>query len=323
MEAPENTFDGLTKAEDSRLSAAAIIRIKNLELRARIVVEGFLAGLHRSPYHGFSAEFTDYRQYSPGDDLRYLDWKLFARRDRYYIKRFEEETNLRCYVLLDLSRSMGFGSLEYSKSDYAKTLAATFAYFLNRQRDAVGVVTFSDQIHELIAPRYRTGHLRRLMIALDHSTTGKSTDLSSPLEQLARTVTKRGMVVLISDLLVPVAQIQNQLGYLRSQGHDVMIVRTLDPREISFDFSNAALFRDLDTGLEIFVDQQTTVREYQQRFQEHNTALKRVCDQLGVDYFSLSTDQALDRGLFDLIQVRKQRGRSVPQTAQNRTRGGR
>ena len=323
MEAPENTFDGLTKAEDSRLSAAAIIRIKNLELRARIVVEGFLAGLHRSPYHGFSAEFTDYRPYSPGDDLRYLDWKLFARRDRYYIKRFEEETNLRCYVLLDLSRSMGFGSLEYSKSDYAKTLAATFAYFLNRQRDAVGVVTFSDQIHELIAPRYRTGHLRRLMIALDHSTTGKSTDLSSPLEQLARTVTKRGMVVLISDLLVPVAQIQNQLGYLRSQGHDVMIVRTLDPREISFDFSNAALFRDLETGQEIFVDPQTTVREYQQRFQEHNTALKRVCDQLGVDYFSLSTDQALDRGLFDLIQVRKQRGRSVPQTAQNRTRGGR
>ncbi len=322
MEAPENSFVGLTKADDSRLSAAAIIRIKNLELRARIVVEGFLAGLHRSPYHGFSAEFTDYRQYSPGDDLRYLDWKLFARRDRYYIKRFEEETNLRCYVLLDLSRSMGFGSLEYSKSDYAKTLAATFAYFLNRQRDAVGVVTFSDQIHELIAPRYRTGHLRRLMIALDHSTTGKSTDLSSPLEQIARTVTKRGMVVLISDLLAPVTQLQNQLGYLRSQGHDVMIVRTLDPREISFDFSNAALFRDLETGQEIFVDPQTTVREYQQRFQEHNTAIKRVCDQLGVDYFSLSTDQALDRGLFDLIQVRKQRGRSVPQTAQNRSRGG-
>ncbi len=322
MEAPENTLDKLTKADDSRLSAAAIIRIKNLELRARIVVEGFLAGLHRSPYHGFSAEFTDYRQYSPGDDLRYLDWKLFARRDRYYIKRFEEETNLRCYVLLDLSRSMGFSSLEYSKSDYAKTLAATFAYFLNRQRDAVGVVTFSDQIHELIAPRYRTGHLRRLMIALDHSTTGKSTDLSSPLEQIARTVAKRGMVVLISDLLAPVTQLQNQLGYLRSQGHDVMIVRTLDPREISFDFSNAALFRDLETGREIFVDPQTTVREYQQRFQEHNTAIKRVCDQLGVDYFSFSTDQALDRGLFDLIQVRKQRGRSVPQTAQNRSRGG-
>ena len=150
------------------------MRIKNLELRAKLVVDGFLSGLHRSPYHGFSVEFTEYRQYSPGDDLRFLDWRLFARSDRFYLKRFEDETNLRCYLLVDLSRSMGFRStaLEYDKAEYAKTVAATIAYFLTLQRDAVGLITFDQKIREYVPARYRTGHLHRLMMLLEHELAG-------------------------------------------------------------------------------------------------------------------------------------------------------
>src|SRR5215211_3164808 len=179
-----------------------LMRIKSLQLRAQIVVQGFLSGLHRSPHHGFSVEFSEYRQYTPGDDTRYVDWRLFARSDRYYIKRFEEETNLRCYLLVDLSKSMGYGSLEYTKVEYARTAAATLAYFLSMQRDAVGLVTFDERIADYLPARYRPGHLHRLMLSLERAVAGTSTDLSAPLEQVAATVRKRGLVVLISDLLV-------------------------------------------------------------------------------------------------------------------------
>ena len=306
----------------ARVSPEAIIRIKNLELRAKIVVEGFMSGLHRSPYHGFSVEFTDYRQYTPGDDPRYLDWKLFARRDRYYIKRFEDETNLRCYLLVDLSKSMGYGTLEYSKAEYARTLAATFAYFLNRQRDAVGLLTFGDEIQESIPPRFRSGHLRRLMMALEHAETGQSTDLAKPLEKIAQTVAKRGMVVLISDLLAPTELLAKNLGYLRSQGHDVVILRTLDPGEINFDFRDASMFQDMETGRQIYVDPQSVVRDYTERFDQHQSEIKKICDQLGVDFFSVSTDQPLEVAMFDLIQARAQGGRGVKRAVQNTGRGG-
>ncbi|HMP05692.1 MAG TPA: DUF58 domain-containing protein, partial [Lacipirellulaceae bacterium] len=144
-----------------------LLRIKSLPMRARVVVEGFYAGIHRSPYHGFSVEFSEYRPYAPGDDLRYLDWRLLARSDRYYIKRFEDETNLLCHLLVDMSRSMSYGSTGCAKSEYARTLAATLAWFLSQQRDAVGLVTFDEQVIDLLPPRYRPGHLRRLMAALD------------------------------------------------------------------------------------------------------------------------------------------------------------
>jgi uncharacterized protein (DUF58 family) len=292
------------------------MRIKNLEMRAKIVVEGFMSGLHRSPYHGFSVEFTDYRQYSVGDDLRYLDWKLFARRDRYYIKRFEDETNLRCYLLVDMSKSMGFGSGDFSKAEYAKTMAATLAWFLNHQRDAVGLVTFGDRIVDMIPPRYRAGHLRRLMVMLENSTSGESTDLAAPLEQIAQTVSKRGLVVLISDLLTPVEQFAKQLGYLRSRGHDVVILRTLDPTEVDFNFDQATMFQDLETGREIYIDPQNAAAEYKQRFEEHEAAVRKICDQLGVDFFQIRTDQPLETALFNLLQARAQRGQTVKRATQ-------
>lgn len=296
------------------------MRIKNLELRAKAVVEGFMSGLHRSPYHGFSVEFTDYRQYSVGDDLRYLDWKLFARRDRYYIKRFEDETNLRCHLLLDLSRSMGFGSGDIAKVEYARTLAATFAWFLNQQRDAVGVMTFGDHIIDMIPPRYRTGHLRRIMMTLEKSTTGTSTDIAAPLEQMAQTVSKRGMIVLISDLLAPTEQLEKNLGYLSSRGHDVVVLRVLDPNEVDFNFNQATMFQDLETGREIYVDPVSVAADYKERFEEHESSIRETCNNLGIDFFQLRTDEPLETALFNVFQARTQAGQTVKRA--NQVRGG-
>jgi uncharacterized protein (DUF58 family) len=282
----------------------ALMRIRNLELRARSVVEGFWHGLHRSPYHGFSVEFSEYREYSPGDDPRYVDWRLLARTDRYYIKRFEDETNLRCYLLVDLSRSMGYGSLEWTKVDYARTAAATLAYFLSSQRDAVGLVTFEEKIAEHLPARHRPGHLRRLMLCLERAVAGASTDLAAPLEQIARTVRKRGLVVLISDLLAPIEMLSKQLGYLRSRGHDVAVLRTLDPAELDFSFREAALFVDLESGRDLYVDPELARRDYLARFARHSEEIERTCRDLGIDYALLRTDQPLELALFDFVRLR-------------------
>ena len=306
----------------ARVSPESIVRIKNLELRAKVIVEGFMSGLHRSPYHGFSVEFSDYRQYSPGDDPRYLDWKLYARADRYYIKRFEDETNLRCHLLVDLSRSMGFGSLEYTKVEYAKTIAATIAYFLSRQRDAVGLLTFEEEIRDVIPPRFRTGHLRRLMICLERSTSGTATDLELPLQQIAQTVTKRGMIVLISDLLVESEQFKTNISYLRSRGHDVVILRVLDPQEIDFKFDQASMFLDMESGKQIYVEPKSTGVDYKRRFNDHQQAIKEICDGLGVDLFTIRTDQPLEAAMFDFLQARGRQGRSVNRHSQIATGSG-
>ena len=180
-----------SKRSKSFIDPSALMKIKDLQLRAKVVVEGFFSGLHRSPYHGFSVEFSEYREYSPGDDTRYLDWRLFARSDRYYIKRFEDETNLRCHLVLDMSRSMDYGSLGYNKADYARTVAATLAYFMSTQRDAVGLLTFDQGIADFLPPRYRPGHMHRLMMILESALVGKETNLGPPLEQIARTVSRR------------------------------------------------------------------------------------------------------------------------------------
>lgn len=318
--------DGPPSRPGQFLDPAALMRIKNLELRAKLVVEGFLSGMHRSPYHGFSVEFTEYREYTPGDDLRYLDWRLFARRDRYYIKRYEDETNLRCYLLTDLSRSMGYGSLEYDKATYAKTVAATIAYFMSLQRDAVGLVTFDDAIQEFLPARFRPGHMHRLLVALERSPGGASTDLAAPLDQIAKTSRKRGLIVLISDLLAPPETLDKHLGYLRSQGHEVVVLRILDPTELDFPFDQAAMFYDVESGRELYVDPEVIRQNYLERFRAHADALRNVCQQLGVDLFDLPTNVPLEMALFDLLNSRLRRGRQVARRqgpARSSSSGGR
>lgn len=298
-------------SEKSFLDPATLMRIRNLELRARLVVEGFLSGMHRSPYHGFSVEFTEYRQYTPGDDPRYLDWKLFARSDRYYLKRFEDETNLRCYLLVDLSRSMGYGSLAYDKASYAKTAAATIAYFLSQQRDGVGLVTFDNVLHDYLPARHRPGHLHRIFVALERAPAGQATDIAVPLEQIARTARKRGMVVLLSDLLAPTEMLETRLGYLRSQGHEVVILRVLDPAELTFPFHEPTMFKDVETGRELYVDPDGIRDRYREKFAAHAATLREICSRLGVDLYDLPTDQPLEHALFDLLNSRMRRGKQV------------
>src|SRR3954469_23434360 len=309
--APTTTSAPKPRSASGFIDPATLMRIKSLQLRAKIVVQGFLSGLHRSPHHGFSVEFSEYRQYTPGDDPRHLDWKLFARSDRYFIKRFQEETNLRCHLLVDLSKSMGYGSLAYTKVEYARTAAATLAYFLSIQRDAVGLVTFDQQIADFVPPRYRPGHLHRLMVCLERAVAGTSTDLSAPLEQVAATVRKRGMIVLISDLLAPVDSLRQQLGFLRSQGHEVVIMRVLDPAEMDFGFDKAATFVDIETGRDLYVDPALARANYVQNFARHAAEIDQVCRELGIVIHQLSTSHPLELTLFDFLQSRMHGGRQT------------
>lgn len=289
----------------------ALMRIKDLQLRAKVVVEGFFTGLHRSPYHGFSVEFSEYRQYSPGDDPRFLDWRLYARSDRYYTKRFEDETNLRCHLLVDQSRSMGFGSEGYSKAEYARTAAATLAYFLATQHDAVGVLTFDEKIAEYLPARYRPGHLHRLMLCLERPLAGKATDLTAPLERIAGTVTKRGLIVLVSDLLAPIDALSTHLAYLRLRGHEVIVLRVLDRAEQDFTFSEPATFHDLESGRELYVDPAAAREKYLRQFGEHTAAIERACGDLGIDFCPMTTDRPLELSLFDFLHARLRRGRQI------------
>ena len=309
---------------DSYVDTEAILKLKDLELRARLIVEGFMSGLHRSPYHGFSVEFTDYREYTPGDDLRHLDWKLLARRDRRYIKRFEDETNLRCHLLVDLSRSMSFGSGDIEKSEYAKTIAASLAWFLFRQRDAVGLITFDEAIDEVLPARFRPGHLRHLLGALERSTGGTETDIGRPLEQVAATIQKRGLIVLVSDLLVPIESITKPLGYLRAIGHDIVLLRVLDPGEVDFSFSQASMFVDLESGREIYVDPEAVAKDYQARFSEHRSEIKTFCDENGIHFFEVLTSDPIQKSLFNFLQARWDplQGGQVAATHRNQRSGG-
>jgi uncharacterized protein (DUF58 family) len=286
------------------------MRIKSLQMRARVAVEGFFKGIHRSPYHGFSVEFSEYRPYSPGDDPRYLDWRLYARSDRYYVKRYEDETNLRCHLVLDTSRSMGYGAGPYTKGDYARTAAATIALFLSTQRDAVGLFTFEDRIVEYLPARHRPGQLRRLMAVLEREPTGRATDLAGPLDQIAATVRKRGLIILISDLLAPTtAALRTHLGYLRARGHDVIVLRILDPSEVHFPFMTPAMFRDVESGRELYVDPGAARAEYLRRFAAHAAEIERSCVDLGLEYQRITTDRPLELVLFDLLRARMRRGR--------------
>jgi len=297
------------------LDPAALMAIRNLELRARTVVEGFWHGLHRSPYHGFSVEFTEYRPYSPGDDPRYLDWKLLGRTDRYYIKKYEDETNLRCHLLVDQSRSMSYGSRGYSKTDYARTLAATLAWFLAQQGDATGLLTFDETVREYLPARHRPGHLRHLMLALDKPAAGATTDLAAPLRRIAELVQKRSLMVLISDLLAPPETLETPLSLLTAARHEVVVFQVLDPAELSFDFATAARFQDLETGRDLFLEPTLARAEYQRKLGEHLTAVKAICEKLGIAHVQLSTAQPLETALFDFLKVRADRGKLVRRRA--------
>jgi uncharacterized protein (DUF58 family) len=281
------------------------MRIKSLEMRARVVVEGFWKGLHKSPFHGFSVEFSEYRPYTKGDDPRFIDWKVLARSDRVFIKRFEDETNLRCTFLVDQSRSMGFGSRAPTKAEYAATLAATLSCFLMKQGDAVGLATFDETPDQMIPARNRPGHLRRLMVRLEQSPRGTGTDLGAPLDRLAERIRRRGVFVLISDLLAPIDELDRHLGHLAAAGHDLIVFHLLDRAELEFPFDQATHFRDAETGRHLYIDPASAKAGYLAKLEAHLEALRSLCDRNRIEYRLIPTDQPLELALHDFVRARK------------------
>ena len=297
-------------ARDLRfLDPAIIARLGTMELKARTVVEGFLSGLHRSPYKGFSVEFAEYRQYIPGDDLSTLDWKVYARTDRHYIKKFEEETNVECHLLLDVSGSMSYrGSAAMSKLEYGSVLAASLAFLMNRQRDAAGLIAFDDGIVFRLAAGVRPGHLHALLLALERLQPGSRSTLGRPLHQLADALVKRSLVVLISDLLDDPAPIVKGLRHLRFRGSDVVVFQVLDPNELTFPFRGATRFRDLEGGGEVTADPSTIRSAYLRELAALTSTYDRELRSAGIDFVQLDTSRPLDFALLAYLSARA-RGR--------------
>ena len=290
------------------LDPAVIARLGTMELKARTVVEGFLSGLHRSPYKGFSVEFAEYRQYLPGDDLSTLDWKVYARTDRHYVKKFEEETNLECHVLLDLSASMAYrGAAPMSKLEYGSVLAASLAFLMNRQRDATGLIAFEDRIVFRMPAGARPGHLHALLLALERLAPGHRSDVSRPLHQLAEALTKRSMVVLISDMLDDPEPVIKGLKHLKFRGSDVVVFQLLDPNELTFPFRGASKFRDVETGEEITADPASVRTAYLRELAGLTLRYDRELRGAGIDYVQLDTSQPLDFALLAYLSARARR----------------
>jgi uncharacterized protein (DUF58 family) len=287
------------------LDPAIVARLGTIDLKAKTIVEGFLTGLHRSPFKGFSVEFAEYRQYLPGDDLATLDWKIYARTDRHVVKKFEEETNLECHILLDVSRSMGYGSHEVTKLEYASYLAGALAYLMNRQRDAVGLLTFDDRIRDLLPASARPGHLKAVLVTLERLTLGARTDIAKPLSDLVQAISKRGLVVLISDLLDDADRIIEGLKHFRYRGTDVVVFQVLDPHELSFPFERAARFRDLESDHEVVAVPAAVRDTYKARLDAMVANFRTVLGQNGIDYTLLDTSQPLELALLAYLQTRR------------------
>jgi uncharacterized protein (DUF58 family) len=290
------------------LDPAVLARLGTMELKARTVVEGLLAGLHRSPYKGFSVEFAEYRQYLPGDDLSAVDWKVYARSDRHYIKRFEEETNLECHLLLDVSASMGYrGSAPLTKLEYGSVLAGSLAYLMNRQRDATGLIAFDDRIRFRLPAATRPGHLHALLLALERLEPGAGSDAARPLNHLAEALLKRSLVIVISDLLDDAASVVRSLKHLRVRGTEVVVFQVLDPDELTFPFREAARFRDLETGARVMADPSAVRAGYLRELEALTETYRRELRGAGVDYLQLDTSQPLDLALLSYLSARGRR----------------
>jgi len=292
-------------ADRAFLDPAVVARLGTLELKARTIVEGFLSGLHRSPFKGFSVEFAEYRQYIPGDDLSTIDWKVYARSDRYYVKKFEEETNLDCHLLLDVSASMGYGGHHgMSKFEYGACLAASLGYLMNRQRDAVGLTAFDEDIVDRLPASSRPGHLRALLVTLQRLKTARKTNVAKPLHQLADMLTKRGLVVLISDLLDDPAEIIRGLKHFQFRGIDVIVFHILDADELEFPFERATRFEDLETREEIMAVPGAVRDHYMREMQQLIDRYRRELGASGIDYQLLNTKHPLELALMSYLSTR-------------------
>ena len=286
------------------LSDEFIATLNKFSLRARLIVEGFKIGLHKSPYHGFSVEFSDHRQYNPGDPVAHIDWKVFGKTDRYYIKRYEEETNLKSYILLDHSASMGYGKGKMNKLEYGKALASSLAWLMMSQQDAVGLITYNDELTSYLPPRSLRSYLDEIFKKLYNLESGDRTSTAKVLHKLAEQVRKRGLIVLISDMLDDIDELFSGLQHFRHQKHEVILFHIQDQDELDFDFKRETEFIDAETKEKITVNPWMIRRDYQQEYENYTKELKRRCYEAGIEYNPITTSTPFEKNLLDYLVKR-------------------
>ena len=294
---------GVDKRKYLRPETVALLN--SMSLRARLVVEGYIIGHHRSPYHGFSVEFAEHRSYGPGDEIKHIDWKLFGKTDRLYVKRYEEETNLRAHIILDTSKSMLYSSAEVSKLSYANSLAASLSYLMINQQDAVGIAKFSEKIDTFIPPKARPSHLNLILSQLDDKDSGNDTQIGMVLHELADRIKKRGMVILISDLLDKPENIMKGLKHFRHQNQEVIVFHIQDRKESEFDFDTRTKFFDMETGEEIVTEPWHIRSNYNELISKLESNYKSDCREQFIDYVPIFTDQNLDVSITEYIKKRR------------------
>jgi uncharacterized protein (DUF58 family) len=289
------------------LQPEVVSTIKNLELIAKFIVEGFLVGLHKSPYHGFSVEFSEHRQYMPGDNIRDIDWKVYGRTNRFYIKQYEEETNLKAYLILDISGSMGYASNKISKIQYATYLAAALSYLLIKQRDAVGLATFSNKIHRFLPPKSTSGYLQFILKELNEiKLERQTTNVSETLHELAEKIKRRGLIILLTEFLYEEPEkILQGLKHFRHYDHEILVFNILDPQDKLFDFKQDVTFVDMETGEKVKTQPFFLRERYRQRIDEFYDTLQKECRNFQIDFQNLLTDEPFDRALIRYMLKRK------------------
>jgi uncharacterized protein (DUF58 family) len=283
------------------LDPLTLAKVRNLELQARLVVEGYLSGMHKSPYHGFSVEFAQHREYVPGDDLKHLDWKVYSRTGRFFLKQYEEETNLACWLLVDASESMRYGSGPasddglplVSKYDYASMAAAALAYLTLHQQDSAALVTYDNAVRQLVRPSSQPSHLKQMITCLNKGAGRERTQLAPIFHDLAERITRRGIVVVFSDFFDEVADILAGLKHLRHRRHEVIVMHVLDPAELEFPFQEATLFRGLESYPELLTDPRSLRDGYLDQVRSFMHELKTGCLSQNIDYVQLRTDTSL------------------------------
>jgi len=295
--------------EDSRkyLDPEVLNAIAGLELKARLIVEGFVSGMHRSPFHGFSVEFAEHREYVPGDDIRFVDWKVFGKSDRYYIKQYEEETNLRAWIFLDTSESMEYGSGAMSKIEYGRHVAAALAYLISQQQDAVGLCLFNDELGAVLPPASSTGHLRVLIHHLATAQTGGKTSVEAVVRRAAERIGRRGVVILISDLLEKSDAVLNAVRLLRHDRHEVVLFHLLDHDERTFPFERMTRFEGLEAMPQVMADPASLRTQYLKELDLFTKSVRHGCLGNGADFVELDTSMSLHVALSSYLASRSKR----------------
>lgn len=301
----------IVKSRDFRkyLDPSVISKLKSLELKARTIVDGFIVGLHRSPYHGFSVEFSEHRPYMQGDPIKNIDWKVFAKREKYFIKQFEEETNLICNIFLDISKSMQFKhSATVSKIDYGITLAAALSYILINQQDSVGLTTFSDKIYDYFPPKSNRVYLKTLLTGLNKIKPKGSTKTASCLDSVAEKIKKRGLTIIISDFFDDLSSVMKALKRIHYKKNEIIVFQLLDPIEKSFGFDRDSIFVDLETEEQMTTQPHQIKRAYQEAMNDYLTKFKNECLNYGIEYNIIETDQPFDKALVSYFAKRERMG---------------